>query len=112
MLLEAVCNERERESYLRGGRRYKTRRVIAITQLSHKGKPTRAVVRDISITGIKIEASLPLGVGHTLRVDLGGSTVLAEVVHCVSESGRMHIGLKLAHPLSNQELTNFLARRR
>jgi len=112
ILLEAICDERECESYLRGYHRHKTRRVTAIDQLSQNAKSTPAIIRDISITGIKIQGSFFVGVGDRLRLDLGRFNIVAEVVHCRSKSERMHVGLKLVHSLTDEELDKFLARRR
>jgi hypothetical protein len=52
------------------------------------------------------------GVGDSLRVDFGGFNVLAEVVRCTRESGRIRVGLKLAQSLTGEQLKNFVARRR
>lgn len=112
MHLAASYYDAECVSYLRGGRRYKTQRMIAICQLSQTAKSSSALVRDISCTGMSIQPSMRFVVGDRLRVDFGGFNVLAEVVRCTSESGRLRVGLKLAQSLTGEQLNIFLDRRR
>ena len=60
------------------------------------------------MTGMRIHAALPFGIGDAVRVDLPKFMVLAEVVHATSVSETAEVGLKLIHSLDCEQLDNLL----
>src|SRR4051812_24869502 len=106
--LESDSVTREAETYLRANRRHKTSSAVLISTLSKPSERLVGVLLDFSIDGMRIETTLPLNLGDSVRVEAGKHMVLGEIVRQTNGSVGVEVGLKLVQSLNRENLATFL----
>jgi hypothetical protein len=56
-------------------------------------------VRNMSGRGIGLEVGAPVGTGNALKIEIGDSMLLGEVIHCRPEGKRFYVGVELDQAL-------------
>jgi PilZ domain-containing protein len=97
-----------RERYVRADPRYETASAVLVTNLTQVTEQVQGWLLDVSITGMRIDAALPFGIGDAVRVDLQNFMILGEVIHVTSVSETVEVGLKLIHSLDCAQLDDLL----
>jgi hypothetical protein len=90
--------------YRRREPRFETDQLVSVTNLEQPGLPVLGRLVNFSARGTKMRLSSEIRPGTMVKVDLGGTILLGEIIYCKSQGQEFAAGMELEDALYEREL--------